>query len=63
MKKLVQHCYEECARRRLVWQNKSDMADKELIDRHTRRDRSDVIQEREEQKKRKQAAASRYSSY
>lgn len=60
---LVQHCQEECARLRLVWQNKSDMADKELIDRHTRRDRSDVIQEREEQKKRKQAAASRYSSY
>ncbi|WP_252313309.1 DUF309 domain-containing protein [Sinobaca sp. H24] len=58
---LVQHCIQECSSRQLVWQMKSNLEDKELIDRHTRRDRSDVIKEREEQKLLRQLSSSRYS--
>jgi predicted metal-dependent hydrolase len=42
-------CLDECKRRGLTWQMPSPMADELLIQKHTRRDRSDVIEERARQ--------------
>ncbi|MFD0699005.1 DUF309 domain-containing protein [Paenibacillus sp. GCM10027628] len=46
---LEQWCVNECKRRGLIWQEPSRMDDDNLIQKHTRRDRSDVILERERQ--------------
>lgn len=50
---LLQCCMEESKRRGLEWGTPSPMEDRRLIDRHTLRDRSDIIEARAE------AAASR----
>lgn len=42
-------CKELCKKRGLVWGQPSDMTNEELIHRHTRRDRSEVIRARQEQ--------------
>ncbi|SDN84331.1 hypothetical protein SAMN04487897_105121 [Paenibacillus sp. yr247] len=47
--KLIACCLEESTRRGLTWQAPSPMADELLIQKHTRRDRSDVIEERARQ--------------
>lgn len=44
---LLQECLGECAKRGWIWQARSSMDD-QLVHRHTLRDRSGVIQEREE---------------
>ncbi|MBP1961848.1 DUF309 domain-containing protein [Paenibacillus aceris] len=46
---LIALCLSECERQGLVWQAPSRMADIELIQKHTRRDRTDVIEERAKQ--------------
>lgn len=47
--RLEQTCEELCEKRGLVWGQPSDTTNEELIHRHTRRDRSDVIRARQEQ--------------
>lgn len=51
---LEAHCRQLCEARGWGWKQPSRLLDEELIDRHRRRDRSDVVREREESKKRKQ---------
>lgn len=46
---LLALCLSECGRQGLVWQAPSRMSDIELIQKHTRRDRTDVIEERAKQ--------------
>ncbi|OCT14202.1 hypothetical protein A8709_25555 [Paenibacillus pectinilyticus] len=46
---LLRHCLAICEQRGLVWQAPSRMSDVMLIDKHTRRDRSEVIEERARQ--------------
>jgi predicted metal-dependent hydrolase len=43
-------CLEYCRSNRLVWQSSSNMADTHLINKHTLRDRTSVIEERERSK-------------
>lgn len=43
---LIAFCQSECERRGLTWHAPSRMADIELIQKHTRRDRTEVIEER-----------------
>jgi uncharacterized protein len=43
---LVRSCLQLCDRYGYVWRSPSNMADRELVHRHTRRDRSKVIEER-----------------
>lgn len=47
---LLQQCQKICQEEQLHWSKPSNLKDIELIDRHTRRDRSDVIEERLAQK-------------
>ncbi|MBU9714778.1 DUF309 domain-containing protein [Evansella tamaricis] len=51
---LVSNCVEICQRKNLIWCNIEDLSNMDLIHRHKRRDRTDVIQERLESKKHKQ---------
>lgn len=46
---LTAWCLHECARKGLTWQTASTMENELLIQKHTRRDRSDVIEERARQ--------------
>ncbi|NOU99096.1 DUF309 domain-containing protein [Paenibacillus planticolens] len=46
---LIALCLSECGRKGLTWQAPSRMDDVELIQKHTRRDRTDVIEERARQ--------------
>lgn len=46
---LLAQCIAECQRRGLTWQAPSRISDIELIQKHTRRDRSSVIEERARQ--------------
>lgn len=46
---LIDFCLKECDRRGLIWQKPSLMEDELLIQKHTRRDRSEVINERARQ--------------
>ncbi|WP_261301018.1 DUF309 domain-containing protein [Paenibacillus andongensis] len=46
---LIDFCLKECERRGLRWQAPSQMEDELLIQKHTRRDRSEVINERARQ--------------
>ena len=46
---LASICEEECKRQSLVWGVSSNLTDSQLIHRHTKRDRSDVIAERYKQ--------------
>ncbi|MGD8190084.1 DUF309 domain-containing protein [Brevibacillus ginsengisoli] len=50
---LIQSCEAECARMGLEFGKPSDCSNLELLHRHTRRDRSEVINEREQQLLRK----------
>lgn len=47
-RKLLQRCLHECDQKGLKWQQPSNLEDTYLIHKHTLRDRSDVIQSREE---------------
>jgi len=51
---LLAECQAACAERGLEWGRPSELADAELVHKHTRRDRSDVIRERELQKQLRQ---------
>ncbi|RAV18790.1 DUF309 domain-containing protein [Paenibacillus contaminans] len=53
-KELEQACIDVCRSQGLVWHSASEMTNRELLDRHTRRDRSEVIKERERQQALKQ---------
>ncbi len=46
---LASLCENECQRQGLLWGNKSNLSDIQLIHRHTMRDRSDVMAERNRQ--------------
>ncbi|PLT34818.1 DUF309 domain-containing protein [Bacillus sp. V5-8f] len=46
---LIETCKKMCVERRIPWRSKSDLANTQLVNRHSLRDRSDVIQEREHQ--------------
>jgi predicted metal-dependent hydrolase len=48
--KLMKECEEVCMSRGLIWGSSSNLSDNYLINKHTLRDRSDVIEEREQQK-------------
>ncbi|MCD1257326.1 DUF309 domain-containing protein [Paenibacillus athensensis] len=50
---LLAECQALCAKRGLAWGCASALADEELVHKHTRRDRSGVIRERELQKQRR----------
>jgi predicted metal-dependent hydrolase len=54
--KLEALCVELCIERKLVWQGSSDFTNTFLIHKHTLRDRSEVIAEREQSRQNKQAA-------
>ncbi|MEW9669093.1 hypothetical protein [Ammoniphilus sp. 3BR4] len=49
---LLESCIQECKRRGMIWQEPSSR-ENGLIHRHTLRDRTEIIQAREEQKARK----------
>lgn len=51
---LITMCQNRCLELGCIYGSKSDLANIELIDRHTRRDRSDIIQERKQQQQLKQ---------
>ncbi|KAF0994673.1 DUF309 domain-containing protein [Geobacillus sp. TFV-3] len=50
---LYEQCQAACARRQLVWGQASDLANLDLVDKHRRRDRSDIIAAREQKKRAK----------
>lgn len=50
---LYEQCQAACAERQLVWGQASDLTDINLVDKHRRRDRSDVIAAREQKKRAK----------
>ncbi|OKO92545.1 DUF309 domain-containing protein [Geobacillus proteiniphilus] len=50
---LYEECQAACARRQLVWGRASDLANLNLVDKHRRRDRSDVVAAREQKKRAK----------
>ncbi|WP_166241586.1 DUF309 domain-containing protein [Paenibacillus turpanensis] len=52
---LAEVCRREAEQRGLIWGAPSDMSRRELIDRHTLRDRSDVIEARREELERRQS--------
>jgi len=51
---LLESCIRTCRMKGYTWGTKSDLTNNELIDRHSTRDRSDVIQERMQSLKNKQ---------
>lgn len=53
--KLVDECKRRCMERNITWCEPSDMSDESLIHRHTLRDRSEVIAERQRQLEAKHA--------
>lgn len=48
---LYAQCRAACAARQLVWGQASDTTDIDLVDKHRRRDRTDVIAAREQKKR------------
>ncbi|MGJ3204040.1 DUF309 domain-containing protein [Geobacillus thermoleovorans] len=50
---LYEQCQAACAHRQLVWGQASDLANLDLVDKHRRRDRSDVVAAREQKKRAK----------
>ena len=48
-KKLLQQCKQRCIELGCVYGSPSDLSDAELIHRHSRRDRTDVLKERDQQ--------------
>ncbi|MFD1738812.1 DUF309 domain-containing protein [Bacillus salitolerans] len=50
---LMQACLKECSLREVIWGSDSDLTNQYLLNKHTLRDRSDVIMERERQKEKK----------
>ncbi|KAA0550327.1 DUF309 domain-containing protein [Bacillus sp. BGMRC 2118] len=52
--KLVQLCIDRCMEKGIVWMNDSDLSNEFIINKHKLRDRTEVIEERKLQKKRKQ---------
>ena len=47
--RLSSFCERECKHQGLVWGSQSNLSDSQLVHRHTKRDRSDVIEERNKQ--------------
>jgi predicted metal-dependent hydrolase len=50
---LLKECQSKCDEKGVLWGRSSDLSDHYLINKHTLRDRSNVIQEREQQKGKK----------
>jgi predicted metal-dependent hydrolase len=52
--KLLEQCQRECQRLGLLWSGPSDINNKHLIHKHTLRDRSELIEQRKEQIRKRQ---------
>ncbi|HJV45324.1 MAG TPA: DUF309 domain-containing protein [Bacillota bacterium] len=48
---LLNRCQDECTKKKMIWQAASNMVDERLIHKHSRRDRSGLLKQREERLK------------